>query len=192
LVANDRVFVNLDGSPPQLTGLPSIVALRAGTLELFPELAARAGELRYAFWQTRAEIRRNDAERTLAEGTDISPAQLCDLARVEAAIHAPLAALVFPQANGAGSEQRACPGLERLDPAMAEGRLRENLFGGSNSRVQSAAFDLLAGGNANGASPDAYCSTLAHAVPASDYVVVPGAFAAPGAVAAFVERLVCS
>jgi hypothetical protein len=191
-VANDRVFVNLDGSPPQLTGLPSIVALRAGTLELFPEFAARAGGLRYAFWQTRAEARRNDGEHTLAEGTDITPRQLCDLARVEPAVHAPLAALVFPQANGAGSERRGRPGIERLDPAMAERRLRESLFGGTNSRVQSAAFDLLPGGNANGASPDAYCSTLARAVPAFDYVVVPGAFAAPGAVATFAERLACS
>lgn len=191
-VANDRVFVDLDGSPPQLTGLPSIVALRAGTLELFPELAARARELRYAFWQTRAETRGNDRERPLTEGTDISPGQFCDLARVEAAVHAPLAALVFPQRDPARSQRRVRPGIEPLRPATAEKRLHESLFGGPHSGVQSAAFGLSHGEAANAMPLDAFCRALAHAVPAFDYFAGGGAFAGPRTAAALAERLCCS
>ena len=41
-VSNDRVVVPAAESRPSATGVPTIVALRRGTLDLFPSLAARA------------------------------------------------------------------------------------------------------------------------------------------------------
>lgn len=189
-LANDRVLVNLDGSAPRVTGLPSIVALRHGTLDLLPELQARVADRGHAFWRTLAESRAATPHRPPEAGSDVSPAQLCDLASVEATPCAPLAALIFPQVHAAHHDRGLDRDLDRLEPETVAARLRENLFGGADGGRRSAAFGTqFPGVDSNPMSVAAFCSALARAVPAFDYRLGSGALAEPRAAAALAHRL---
>ncbi len=188
-VANDRALVDFAGSTPRLTGLPSIVAVRFGTLELFPELRARAADRAYAFGDTLAESRAATTKLPATAGIDVTPAQLCDLAQVEAAACAPLAALVFPQVNLTHRDRGLGVDLQRLHPETAKRRLRDSLFGGGDTGQRSAAFGAQFAGDDEPMSRDTFCRALAQAVPAFDYRLGSDTFAERRAAAALANWL---
>lgn len=124
-LANDRVAVVAGpgrGADARARGLPTIVALRPGTVTLLPVIEARLRAWRPDHWRTLAE---ETAAPAIAPGTaptlpvDLSPAQLCALAAVRPAPVAPVAAIVFPQAGEAVRGVR----LERLERDDQRGRL---------------------------------------------------------------------
>jgi hypothetical protein len=185
-VANDRTLVTRDGSGGRLVGLPSIVALRPGTLAFFPELRRRLAERRSAFWRTRTEAWLAGPGGPAGAGADVTPAQLCEAAGVDAAVDAPLAALVFPRIDGAAR------GLvvERLPAAVTAGRLRDGRFGG---RAWDRGSTALGGPRAS-VGPDTAalaeaCDALARCTPAFECRIGPDAYAAPATAATLLERV---
>ena len=183
LVANDRVAVDLGGAAPHVTGLPSIVALRPGTLALFPGLAERIATRGHAFWRTLAEARPASPP---AASADLTPAQLCEVLGVRAIAGAPLGALLFPRraATARGVE------VERLPPAAVAARLRAGLFGGAAAGRASAAFGGRAAGAVRPAGAlAADCAALAARVPGFACRLGEDAYADPATAARLVARV---
>ena len=160
-LANDRVMVARD-RPIVARGVPTIVALRAGTLALFPALAGRLERARYD------SSRRLDeppaTSRPRQDKATISPAQLCRLLGVAPAAQAEIAAVVFPRIT----DEEPGLGLERLSEHEALARLiTQALFGVTSSRSSSEVFSLAH----DGAGPSVAerhdrCRELAARVPA--------------------------
>ncbi len=92
LVSNDRVFVWPQMNEFVTLGVPTIVSLRPGTLEMLPAVADRLARSGFAWPLARAEVHPDAAPGRTA----ISPAQLCDLVEVEPSPGGPVAAIVFP------------------------------------------------------------------------------------------------
>jgi len=140
-LANDRVAVvpgSLSGAAGGVVatarGLPTIVALRPGTLALLPSVETRLRADRPDHWRTLAEGRAagltDDARRGAPAGpptlpVDLSPAQLCALVGVRPAPAAMVAAVVFPVSDPTTRGVR----LERLGRADALTRLRAGTVG---------------------------------------------------------------
>jgi hypothetical protein len=138
-VANDRVVVGT-GTPSRVRGMPSIVAIRPGTLERLPRLRARLGPSPATHWLTLAETAAlpDRAPGPPSTGADRSPAQLCAALRRPMAAGGRLAALLFPCADPPAGH----PGLVRLGDASAHALLLRALFGDEPGR-RSRVFDWL-------------------------------------------------
>ncbi len=131
-LANDRVAVVPipgRGAGAIARGLPTIVALRPGTVALLPAIAARLGAWRPDHWQTLAEGASDPspagAAAPLTVPVDLSPAQLCALAGVPPAQEARIAAIVYPQSGPSVPGVR----LERLERGERLLRLRGGTVG---------------------------------------------------------------
>jgi hypothetical protein len=139
-LGNDRVFAD-SGRRPRAAGMPTIVMLRDGTLERFPDLRAGFEAARYDRSRTIAECApgvRRPVPRA-GRGFDrpgISGAQLCRLlgARMHGA--APLGAILFPRVD------RRARGivLRRLSPVGAARALAGSLLKPSEPVRASALF----------------------------------------------------
>jgi hypothetical protein len=185
-VANDRVLVHVAETPPRLLGLPSIVALRAGTLALFPRLEEQAVQSGYAFWETLVEARAAPGRQANARGVDVSPAQLCNLLSVDPSSGAPVGALIFPGLDSGRERRPLGIDVQRLDSDSVKARLDDNQFGGANGARSSEAFGVSQAAESTGvASTQALCSTLARTVPAFEYRRGTGPLAEPVVAAAF-------
>jgi hypothetical protein len=183
LVANDRVVVDLGGAAPRVTGLPSIVALRPGTLALFPGLAGRIAARGHAFWRTRAEARPARRGAAPAASAGLTPAQLCEVLGVRATAGVSLGALLFPhrEATARGLE------VERLPPTAVAARLRDGLFGGAAAGRASAAFGGRGAGTVREAGAlAADCAALAARVPGFTCRLGEDAYADPATAARLV------
>ena len=134
-LANDRVLVRLDADVKAL-GVPTVVALRPGTLALFPEMGARlrvAGDFR----QHRGEREARGPSRPVETdgGLRLSAAQLCAMLGRRAEAAAPLAAVVFPW-PGRG----AALAVRRLEEGEAVAALAESLLGRGSGTFTSEVF----------------------------------------------------
>jgi hypothetical protein len=138
-VANDRVVVGA-GMPARVCGMPSIVAIRPGTLARLPRLRARLGPSPATHWLTLAEAIALPDRGPLpaSTGADRSPAQLCSALARPMATGGSLAALLFPCADPPAGR----PELVRLGEAAARARLLRALFGAEPGR-RSSVFDWL-------------------------------------------------
>ncbi|HXQ20939.1 MAG TPA: hypothetical protein VN812_04650 [Candidatus Acidoferrales bacterium] len=99
-LSNDRVVMDLDGGNPVLRGMPTIVSIRQGTLELFPELGARLCEAGFHFRLTLAEVHRQAARRAgdhRDRSASLSPVQLCHVLAVPMTERARAHVLVLPR-----------------------------------------------------------------------------------------------
>ena len=127
-VSNDRVLVSQALSPARLHGMPTIISIRPGTLELFPrlrqQLLASTFHYRLSMEETVRAARR--PARPWSDGRfGVSPAQFCALLGVEPSASCQLSALVFPQI--AGDERGIC--LREISVTEASDRLTRALFG---------------------------------------------------------------
>jgi hypothetical protein len=137
-VSNDRVVVPAAAGRPSATGMPTIVALRRGTLDLFPSLAARAAASGYAYCLT--------LEEALAAGPrpgdprgkpdSLSPAQLCRLLDVRPLACSEIAAIVFPRIT----REPGTFALRRLTEAEVVDEIPDMLFGVRGGRFTSSVF----------------------------------------------------
>lgn len=136
-VSNDRVLVR-PGAAPYARGVPTIVKLRQGTLDLFPALAgslASTGSYQRLTLEE-AAARPAPAAGQRSDAPRLSPAQLCRLLGVRARAECEIAVLVFPRVTGE-------PGaftLERLSPAEVAVRLEGAFFGIQPGRWASEVF----------------------------------------------------
>jgi hypothetical protein len=140
-LSNDRVVVSFERERPTLRGMPTIVALREGTLEMFPHLYYRllVGSLRYL--DSRSETTQSSPPH-IRPGKDrrfnLSPWQLCELLQVGSRAQGEAQALLFPRVTGeAGTVE-----LEQLSPEAAAVRLSKSLFGAGPALLVSTVFAL--------------------------------------------------
>jgi len=141
-VANDRALVSLDPKGARLRGMPTIVTLRPSGLAMFPVLDSRLRSRNYYPVLSLSEARRGMLGRTQLWRNgkfNLSPAQLCDLLRVEPVAHGVLTAILFPRITGAPGTMR----LRRLSREWASARLRGNQFRGRSSRKFGGLFARL-------------------------------------------------
>lgn len=120
LVANDRVALVPSDGAWTARGMPTIVRLRAGSLELHPEVAARLRAAEPEVSNALGEETAGQPRWPRAPGSaGLSPAQLRALLGVPALAEARLAAIVLPRL----SHEPGSFALARLDPARAADRL---------------------------------------------------------------------
>lgn len=147
-VANDRAIVSVVGGAVTARGLPTIVALKPGTLELFPSIAPRIREAPNRHWLTPDESRGLVGRpwRKPEKPIDLAPADFCNLMGVESLAQAALAAVVFPRID----PQFRGVDLTRLNRAAALERLSDSTVGAhlADRRADAFAVGVLS------ASPD--------------------------------------
>jgi hypothetical protein len=127
-VANDRVLATPDGGGFRLHGMPTLIAIRPGTFEYFPEFRDRFLERSYYSYLTieEARTRKKVVPRTVKnEKIGCSPAQFLDLLGAEPAAGCDAGVVIFPRVTG----DVATFELERLDPAEAARRFAPSLLG---------------------------------------------------------------
>lgn len=163
-VANDRAFLE-PGSRDVLRGMPTLVMLRDGTLDLFPALRAAYDERAFDRARTIAEcapgIERN--KPVAGAGHDrpgLTPTQLRELARCSASWGGPLRAFLFPTLDAGANGLR----LERMDAPAASRALKASLLLPSSPPRLSAVF--ANGSVATSEALSAACDAAAERVPA--------------------------
>jgi hypothetical protein len=114
------------------------VALRRGTLDLFPSLAARAAASGYAYRLTLEEAlaagpRPGDA---LGKPDSLSPVQLCRLLDVRPLACSEIAAIVFPRIT----REPGTFALRRLTEAEVVDEIPDMLFGVRGGSFTSSVF----------------------------------------------------
>ena len=137
-VSNDRVVVPAAEGGVSAAGVPTIVALRRGTLDLFPSMAARAAASGYAYRLTLGEALAAGPRPSDPRGKpdSLSPVQLCRLLDVRTLACSEIAAIVFPRVTGE-------PGtfvLRRLTEAEVVEKVPDMLFGVRGGRFTSSVF----------------------------------------------------
>lgn len=150
LIANDRVFVHLDAAPPIACGIPTVAALRHGTLDTFPRL--REGSATFP------PLPRLDGPADTGPPGSPSPEPaglLLTLARLAGRLgapqlaRAPLRAILLPEI----AEDHDGWVLERLPEAAAATQLAGCLHGGRVGGEASTFFTALMRGDASPLPP---------------------------------------
>ena len=133
-MANDRVMV-LPGAPTRSRGVPTVVRLRPGTLDLFPALADR---LRGTAYDYRLTLKEAAAGSPAAESgaRRLSAAQFCHVLGTTARAEGDVAAVIFPRITG----EADAFSLHRLTPAEVGARLETTVFGARSGRWSTDAF----------------------------------------------------
>jgi hypothetical protein len=183
LVANDRVFVWPLMNEFVTHGVPTIIALRPGTLEMLPAIADRLATRRFAWALARAEVAlQPDAA---PRRTSVSPAQLCDLLTVEPSPGGPLAAIVFPSPG-----PHELLHVERVTGAAAVDAVTTALFGGVGPwQTAGLWLDPSFEDRPRAADTNVLCAAVAARVPLFTCRIGPGVLANPSALVNLVGSL---
>lgn len=101
-IANDRVFLKLNGETPTIHGIPNRVSIGPETLNRFPQLTDRLQLNPFQLEKTIAETRKlrtRPPENADEEGqaTALTPAQYCGLLNAPSIERAKLTTLIFPE-----------------------------------------------------------------------------------------------
>lgn len=143
LLANDRVFVDTNHDPGYAFGVPTLVSLRAGTLQLFPNLRRDFPE-RPALLHA-AELKSHDVGRFEDDNAPhvfaLSPAQFAGRLGATTVRCAPIGVIVFPEISPTVDRWS----LDRIDPTDGAARLRECLYGARTTPRFRTLFEELAG-----------------------------------------------
>ena len=188
-VANDRLLIDPAARPLRLRGMPSVVTLRPGTLDRFPDLRRDLLARGYSQRLRLSEISPPPVAtpRPFGDGRyGINPPQLCALLQVEAQPEAAAALLVFPEITDRVDTFR----LERIDRAEAAARLPDALLCAGSWRKSSDLFLLPA----DAAVPTEECllqrcRSLAQQLPALRLELGPRAYDTPALAEDLIARL---
>lgn len=159
-LSNDRVLVRAQPEPRAIA-VPTVVAVRAGTRALMPEITARlqhVGDFREHAGER--EARGASAPVTDGDAWHVSPHQLCTAFDRPLAATAPLAAVLFPMSDRTGARQ-----LRRLDASEAADALEESLLGRGSGQYVSDVFIASSCPAPDESSIGSTCLTLASRVP---------------------------
>ena len=134
-LSNDRVLVEI-GRTPNAVAVPTVIALREGTLKLIPAVTARLASL--------GDFRAHQDQRAAGgpapavvagDVTRINAQQLCETVDRPSVSSAPLGAVIaLDEADGGTRDVR------RLDPAGAARMLAESLLGSQSGICTSEVF----------------------------------------------------
>ena len=165
-IANDRAVVeHLGQGAWRLSGMPTVVSIRPGTLGLL----ARPGLAAAGRWRARMTLAEalaavpSGSPEPCAEGLSISPRQFCHAIAARPMQASPLQAIVFPRVD----EELEGLCMKFLAPGIAAERLRTHLLHPADTVFRAAA---PAGGI--GAQPEA----ITKSVPAFECIIGRHAF----------------
>jgi hypothetical protein len=139
LLANDRVFVDVDRAPGEVYGVPTIVSVRPGTLDLFPGLRRTPDERPVLLHTDERETARESAApgRSFA----LSPGQFAQRLQASCLRSAPLAAIVFPEI----STETETWSVEALSAAEGHALLETCLYGRHGNGRPSTVLESFGG-----------------------------------------------
>jgi hypothetical protein len=100
LIANDRLVLHLRENNVIALGLPTIIALRTGTLDLFPEFSSEFSKRRFYF-------RRSFRNPNKLNRSSIGPSQFCQLANTTAISEASIRKILFLLTGAGPAKQLA-------------------------------------------------------------------------------------
>jgi hypothetical protein len=168
-LCNDRLLINRHGHSTRLRGMPTIVSIRDGTMDLFPGMRQSIEDQCFTSRATMAESRQLNtlASFPIKDGRrGLSPHQFCSLLDCEPEKEASGTVLLFPRQTG----RTGGIVLRRVDTSEARSRLGNCLFGHIGPDRLSDAFTTLPQRLDRAAAPDdaALCAGLADTLPAFD------------------------
>lgn len=170
-IANDRAIVSRDARDGwRLGGMPTVISIRPGTVELLPRpgfSAARRWSARMTLSEALAATV-DGPPASAAQPLSLSPRQLCHALGVGRVESAPLRAIVFPRVD-AGREGLH---VERLEADEAGQRLRSHRLDPAGTVFRS---DLAGAGASAGSA--AVLAELPASIPAFEWVLGKRAFA---------------
>jgi len=127
-LTNDRLLVKDIGGTTQLRGMPTIVSVRKGTMQMFPEMERAVIDRRYSMNATLRECADPAVATSAQRWPDrysLSPSQFSELLDSAPTRHARAGVLLFPRQTGLSGGLQ----LRRLDVGEARNRLQHCLFG---------------------------------------------------------------
>ncbi|MCC7010260.1 MAG: hypothetical protein IT184_15745 [Acidobacteria bacterium] len=135
-LSNDRVVVR-HGTPPAALAVPTVVAIRSGSRELLPSIAARLAHCGDLLQHREARLAAGPRPpRTWQDAWHISPPQLCAALPCASEACAPVGAVVFPNAD------RESAFVDRLDDERAATAIDGALLCRASGRFCSEVFTL--------------------------------------------------
>ena len=183
LVANDRVFVWPESDRFVALGVPTIVSLRPGTLEMLPAVADRLANSGFAWSLARAEV---GLQAAVPGRPNISPAQLCDLLGVDPSRGGPLAAIVFPT-----PAPHDLLHVERLTGQAGVDAVTTAMFGGVGPWETAGLWlDSSFEDRPRATDTQIRCAAMAEQVPMFSCKIGPGVLATPPALVELVGSLI--
>jgi hypothetical protein len=137
-VANDRLIVDITQNGVMARGFPTIISIRNGEPDFFPELKKELGRRDFDHASTLAELRSftRDKQASPPERFSLSPAQLCDVLGVSLLPETRLRALVFPLIDSRKRRSR----LDQLDAKSAVNLMDNGLFRAGIDHVERTIF----------------------------------------------------
>lgn len=141
-LTNDRLLVTFKESKPRLSSIPTIVSVRRGTLDLFPELQKQVIDKRYRLRSTIKECQEADAPEIQYRqngNLGISPAQWCGLFNARSVSDVSAGCILFPVQTGD-------PGglsIKRLAVKETAKRLLDCMFGYIKPDSLSEVFTII-------------------------------------------------
>jgi len=177
-LSNDRLLVKTQPQAIRLRGMPTIVSLREGTVDLFPGMRQSIIDRGYS---SKATIRECCASGGLnffpakPGRHGLSPGQFCTLLDCKPEKEAFAAVLLFPRQTGSAGNLQ----LRRLEPEETQGRLHDCFFGFICPDRQSEVFTRVPKALEKRTAPDnpSLCEALAGSVTAYDCELGNHAFA---------------
>lgn len=166
-LCNDRLLIPRSSTDIVVQGMPTIVSVREGTLQLLPAFAKALKQSKFTVAERTADCGIAGSKQptlTQKQRNGLSAAQYCNLTCSDAVKQAVPAAILFPVRTGR-------PGgltLKQLDRKTAELRLSDSLFGNISPRQLSQAFTPQPENHAKGVVTDdaALREHLASSIPA--------------------------
>jgi hypothetical protein len=141
LIANDRVFVEIDREPANVYGLPTIVSVRPDTLRCFPGLRGGPDNPSTLFHAGEPEPVEEAAAPLRRDVQSLSPGQLAVRLGSSCVSEAPLACIAFPEiTTGVDSWS-----VEELSAADGLALLKACVYGGRQEDPVRTVFGELAG-----------------------------------------------
>lgn len=179
-IANDRAVVSGDGLRQwRLGGMPTVVSIRPGTVELLQRPAFSAA-CRWSARMTLGEalVPAGGAPPTPGQPLSISPRQLCHLVEVGCVESSPLRAIVFPRIDTGREGVR----IARLSADGARGRLRPHLL-----RPAGTVFRAASGVTDAATPSEDVLAALEASIPAFECLLGREAFSSRSARSVFSE-----
>jgi hypothetical protein len=168
-LSNDRLLMKMQAQAIGLRGMPTIVSLREGTVDLFPGMRQSIVERGYISKATLRECKESGELNSFPAKPGrhgLSPHQFCKLLDCKPAKEASGAVLLFPRrTGGAGNLQ-----LRRLEPEETRDRLKDCFFGFISPDRHSEVFTRIPKALERQSAPDdpSFCAALADSVAAYD------------------------
>jgi hypothetical protein len=161
LIANDRVLVDAQSESPIAFGVPVLVSIREGTLELFPELRRASDEWPVVVHSAEKPAARKPAVASQAN-FGLTPAQFAERCGSATAPSGAVVAIVFPEVSATDADwSLVAMTADAALPGLVDAAYGRRAPGGTKTVFEAVADDCAA----EGLPPTAQVARLASAAP---------------------------